>query len=227
MNYIKKGLLLIFIFSLLIGGDRIAVATKVIGSVEYVRGKDFAKSVKKGHIIESGDKITTAKGGFVALLFIDDKSALKVKENSEVIISGNKNNRAIAKRIGLKGGTIRAQVGKKQNRDFIVQTTVSVASVKGTDFWVVSDNNNGDSVIGIEGVIQLTNKIKYFNNILSIDIPSGITGLATKDGQLQSFNTDPKTIPKDPSGDNIGNQKLKIEFKDANGKKKTLVIEYK
>jgi hypothetical protein len=223
MNYIKKGLLLIFIFSLLIGGDRIAVATKVIGSVEYVRGKDFAKSVKKGHIIESGDKITTAKGGFVALIFIDDKSALKVKENSEVIISGNKNNQAIAKRIGLKGGTIRAQVGKKQNRDFIVQTTVSVASVKGTDFWVVSDNNNGDSVIGIEGVIQLTNKISGDK----IDIPSGITGLATKDGQLQSFNTDPKTIPKDPSGDNIGNQKLKIEFKDANGKKKTLVIEYK
>ena len=223
MNYIKKGLLLIFIFSLLIGGDRIAVATKVIGSVEYVRGKDFAKSVKKGHIIESGDKITTAKGGFVALLFIDDKSALKVKENSEVIISGNKNNRAIAKRIGLKGGTIRAQVGKNQNRDFIVQTTVSVASVKGTDFWVVSDNNNGDSVIGIEGVIQLTNKISGDK----IDIPSGITGLATKDGQLQSFNTDPKTIPKDPSGDNIGYQKLKIEFKDANGKKKTLVIEYK
>jgi len=223
MNYIKKGLLLIFIFSLLIGGDRIAVATKVIGAVEYVRGKDFAKSVKKGHIIESGDKITTAKGGFVALIFIDDKSALKVKENSEVIISGNKNNRAIAKRIGLKGGTIRAQVGKKQNRDFIVQTTVSVASVKGTDFWVVSDNKNGDSVIGIEGVIQLTNKISGDK----IDIPSGITGLATKDGQLQSFNTDPKTIPKDPSGDNIGNQKLKIEFKDANGKKKTLVIEYK
>ena len=223
MNYLKKGLLLIFIFSLLIGGDRIAVATKVIGSVEYVRGKDFAKSVKKGHIIESGDKITTAKGGFVALIFIDDKSALKVKENSEVIISGNKNNRAIAKRIGLKGGTLRAQVGKEQNRDFIVQTTVSVASVKGTDFWVVSDNNNGDSVIGIEGVIQLTNKISGDK----IDIPSGITGLSTKDGQLQSFNTDPKTIPKDPSGDNIGNQKLKIEFKDANGKKKTLVIEYK
>ena len=223
MNYLKKGLLLIFIFSLLIGGDRIAVATKVIGSVEFVRGKDFPKSVKKGHIIESGDKITTAKGGFVALIFIDDKSALKVKENSEVIISGNKNNRAIAKRIGLKGGTLRAQVGKEQNRDFIVQTTVSVASVKGTDFWVVSDNNNGDSVIGIEGVIQLTNKISGDK----IDIPIGITGLSTKDGQLQSFNTDPKTIPKDPSGDNIGNQKLKIEFKDANGKKKTLVIEYK
>ena len=62
----------------------------MIGSVEFVRGKDFAKSLNKGHIVESGDMITTGKSGFVALLFIDDKSALKIKENTEVIISGNK-----------------------------------------------------------------------------------------------------------------------------------------
>ena len=93
--------------------------------------------------------------------------------------------------------------------------------MKGTDFWVISDKNNGDSIIGIEGVIQLTNKIS--GNI--IDIPSGITGLSTKDGKLQSYKTDPKTIPQDPSGKG-GNQKLRIEFKDASGKKKALVIEY-
>ena len=221
MQLFKIGLSLVLIFSLLYGGERIAVATKVIGSVEFVRGKDFPKSLNKGHIIESGDMVTTGKGGFVAMLFIDDKSALKIKENTEVIISGNKNNRAIAKRIGLKTGTLRAQIGKQQNRDFNVQTSVSVASVKGTDFWVISDKNNGDSIIGIEGVIQLTNKIS--GNI--IDIPSGITGLSTKDGKLQSYKTDPKTIPQDPSGKE-GNQKLRIEFKDASGKKKVLVIEY-
>ena len=222
MKFFKTGLSLIFIFSLLFGGEKIAVATKVIGSVEFVRGKDFAKSLNKGHIVESGDMISTGKGGFVALLFIDDKSALKIKENSEAIISGNKNNRAISKRIGLKGGTIRAQIGKQQNRDFSVETSVSVASVKGTDFWVVSDKNDGDSIIGIEGVIQLTNKIS--GNI--IDVPSGITGLSTKDGKLQSYSTDPKTIPQDPSGNEGSNQKLRIEFKDASGKKKILVIEY-
>ena len=221
MQFFKTLLSLVFIFSLLYSGERIAVATKVIGSVEFVRGKGFSKSLNKGHIVESGDLITTGKGGFVALLFIDDKSALKIKENTEVIISGNKKNQAIAKQIGLKGGTIRAQKGKKQNRDFDVQTAVSVASVKGTDFWVISDKNNGDSIIGIEGVIQLTNKIS--GNI--IDIPSGITGLSTKDGKLQSYKTDPKTIPQDPSGKG-GNQKLRIEFKDASGKKKALVIEY-
>ena len=47
MILFKKIFFTFLIYSILIGGDRIAVATKVIGSVEFVRGKDFAKSLKK------------------------------------------------------------------------------------------------------------------------------------------------------------------------------------
>ena len=143
-----------------------------------------------------------------------------LKRNKEIV--GNNKNQAIAKRISLMDGTLRAQVEKQRNKDFIIQTSVSVASVKGTDFWIISDKSKGDSIIGIEGVIQLTNKIS--GEI--IDITSGITGLSSNDGQLESYNTDPKTIPNDPSGDDRVNQKLRIEFIDASGKKKTLVIEY-
>ena len=222
MILFKKIFFIFLIFSFLIGSDRIAVATKVIGSVEFVRGKGFAKSLKKGHIIESGDILKTKKGGFVAILFIDDKSALKIKENTELEIVGNNKNQTIAKRISLMNGTVRAQVEDQRNKDFVVQTSVSVASVKGTDFWMISDKSKGDSIIGIEGVIQLANKIS--GEI--IDITSGITGLSSNNGQLESYNTDPKTIPSDPSGDDNDSQKIKIEFMDASGKKKTLVIEY-
>ena len=222
MILFKKIFFTFLIFSFLIGSNRIAVATKVIGSVEFVRGKGFAKSLKKGHIIESGDILKTKKGGFVAILFIDDKSALKIKENTELEIVGNNKNQTIAKRISLMNGTVRAQVEDQRNKDFVVQTSVSVASVKGTDFWMISDKSKGDSIIGIEGVIQLANKIS--GEI--IDITSGITGLSSNNGQLESYNTDPKTIPSDPSGDDNDSQKIKIEFMDASGKKKTLVIEY-
>ena len=222
MILFKKIFFIFLIFSFLIGSDRIAVATKVIGSVEFVRGKGFAKSLKKGHIIESGDILKTKKGGFVAILFIDDKSALKIKENTELEIVGNNKNQAIAKRISLMNGTVRAQIEDQRNKDFVVQTSVSVASVKGTDFWMISDKSKGDSIIGIEGIIQLANKIS--GEI--IDITSGITGLSSNNGQLESYNTDPKTIPSDPSGDDNDSQKIKIEFMDASGKKKTLVIEY-
>lgn len=222
MILFKKIFFTFFIFSFLIGSDRIAVATKVIGSVEFVRGKGFAKSLKKGHIIESGDILKTKKGGFVAILFIDDKSALKIKENTELEIVGNNKNQTIAKRISLMNGTVRAQVEDQRNKHFVVQTSVSVASVKGTDFWMISDKSKGDSIIGIEGVIQLANKIS--GEI--IDITSGITGLSSNNGQLESYNTDPKTIPSDPSGDDSDSQTIRIEFMDASGKKKTLVIEY-
>ena len=222
MIFFKKIFFTFFIFSFLIGSDRIAVATKVIGSVEFVRGKGFAKSLKKGHIIESGDILKTKKGGFVAILFIDDKSALKIKENTELEIVGNNKNQTIAKRISLMNGTVRAHVEDQRNKDFVIQTSVSVASVKGTDFWMISDKSKGDSIIGIEGVIQLANKIS--GEI--IDITSGITGLSSNNGQLESYNTDPKTIPSDPSGDDSDSQTIRIEFMDASGKKKTLVIEY-
>ena len=93
--------------------------------------------------------------------------------------------------------------------------------MKGTDFWVISNKSN-DSLIGLDGIVE-------FSNIISgqlLEITSGKTGISSLSGDLQSFTTDPKSIPDDPS-DNKGNQKLEIEFEDASGNKKTLVIKYK
>ena len=51
---------------------------------------------------------------------------------------------------------VRATV-TKQNTDFVIQTPTSVASVKGTDFWLITNPETGDQIIGIEGIIGLTN----------------------------------------------------------------------
>ncbi|MEA1882024.1 MAG: FecR family protein [Candidatus Marinimicrobia bacterium] len=210
-------------FAIVLGGDRIAIATKVIGSVHYTRGNGVSKILKKGHIFESGDILKTDNDGFAALIFIDDKSALKIKENSALTISGKRGARAIAKEIKMESGTIRAQVGKQKKGDFIIRTSVSVASVKGTDFWLISDKKAGDTVIGLEGTVLLLNQLSGD----ALDITSGLTGFSSTSGSVQSFKTDPKTIPEDPTGGQTGEHQLKIEFKDASGKKKTLIIEYK
>ncbi len=49
MRLKQIGMSLLFI-SVILGGDRIAIVTKVIGSVNYTRGNDASKSLKKGHI---------------------------------------------------------------------------------------------------------------------------------------------------------------------------------
>ena len=60
----------------------------------------------------------------------------------------------------------------------------------------------------------------------TLNITSGITGFSTQDGAIQSFKTDPKTIPNDPTAGEGDDKKLEIEFKDASGKRKTLIIKY-
>ena len=91
MNFSFKNIILIvlFILSNLVYANKIAVATKVNGMAEIMKvgSKEF-KNLRPGSILEDGDKIRTGKSGFVAIIFIDDKSTLKIKENSEAVITG-------------------------------------------------------------------------------------------------------------------------------------------
>ena len=210
-------LLLCFAFA----GEKIAIITKIIGKAEYVRKDKLPKNLKRGFIIESGDEISTKKGAFVALVFIDDRSALKIREKSQIVINGKKNARIINKKINLNNGTIRAQV--KTSKNFLVQTSVSVASVKGTDFWVISNDKIGDSIIGLEGLVSLSNRISGEK----IDIKKGTTGMSTNDGSLQIFKSDPKNTPLDLVQSEGQDKKLEIIFNDFSGKQKKLIIDYK
>ena len=204
-----------------IAGEKIAIVTKIVGKAEYVRKKEAPKDLNRGFIIESGDEILTKQDAFVALVFIDDRSALKIKEKSRIVVNGKKNAKKISKKINLNNGTMRAQVNS--NRDFLVQTSVSVASVKGTDFWVISDDKTGDSIIGLEGIVTLLNRISGEK----IDIKPGITGISSKDGSLQSIKSDPKDIPIDLAQSADQEKKLEIILNDSSGKQKKLIIDYK
>tara|TARA_B100002052_G_C15822681_1_gene571341 strand:- start:14 stop:682 length:669 start_codon:yes stop_codon:yes gene_type:complete len=222
MTLVKKSILtLSILLCFTYAGEKIAIVTKIIGKAEYIRGQNSSKSLNRGLIIESGDVISTFKGGFVALIFIDDKSALKIKEKTKIIVNAKKGSRKISKKINLTNGTVRAQVEK--NKDFIIQTSVSVASVKGTDFWVISDKKIGDSVIGLQGTVSLSNRISGEK----IDISAGITGISSTNGSLQSFKSDPKNTPIDLDQSDNEDKKLEIIFKDSAGKKKKLIIDYK
>ena len=222
MTLVKKSILTVStLLCFTYAGEKIAIVTKIIGKAEYIRGQNSSKSLNRGLIIESGDVISTFKGGFVALIFIDDKSALKIKEKTKITVNGKKGSRKISKKINLTNGTVRAQVEK--NKDFIIQTSVSVASVKGTDFWVISDKKIGDSVIGLQGTVSLSNRISGEK----IDISAGITGISSTNGSLQSFKSDPKNTPIDLDQSDKEDKKLEIIFKDSAGKKKKLIIDYK
>ena len=105
-----KYVLLVCVLNLSIAfANKIAVATKIKGLVEImpVGKKDFTK-LNPGTILSDGDKIRTGSKGFAAIIFIDDKSTLKLKEDSEAAITGQRSAASISKKINMDSGTVRA-----------------------------------------------------------------------------------------------------------------------
>lgn len=221
----KKFLLIILLFNInqTVFAQRIAIATKSLGSVEIEKKeKPGFNKLKAGTILDDGDRIRTGPDGFALIIFIDDKSQLKIKEESEVTITGKKIASTISKNIRMDNGTVRAQVNKQRKGEFVIQSTTSVASVKGTDFWFIANSDDGDMLIGIEGIVDLFNVVSG----LSVDVTAGNTGTSDDSGNLDVGPTNQNTVPDDPSDteEDSGNQ-IEIEFEGPNGEIKKLLID--
>jgi len=221
----KKFLLVILLFNLnqAVFAQRIAIATKSLGSVEIEKKeKPGFNMLKAGTILNDGDRIRTGSDGFALIIFIDDKSQLKIKEESEVTITGKKIASTISKNIRMDNGTVRAQVNKQRKGEFVIQSTTSVASVKGTDFWFIANSEEGDMLIGIEGIVDLFNVVSGLN----VDVTAGNTGTSDDSGNLDVDPTNQNTVPDDPSDteEDSGNQ-IEIEFEGPNGEIKKLLID--
>ena len=144
-----------------------------------------------------------------------------MKENSEVVISGQISSSSISKKINMDIGTVRATI-KKQNTEFVIQTPTSVASVKGTDFWLVTNPGTGDEIIGLEGIVGLTNS----ETGQEIDVSEGMSGISTPGGSLGLQETDQSSIPDDPSEEIEGPSEIRIYMEGPNGEQKVLIIDY-
>ncbi|NOZ75498.1 MAG: FecR domain-containing protein [FCB group bacterium] len=223
-NHLPLIIIAALVINPLLGASKIAVATKVQGKVDFVKNGNVKRnSLKQGTILEDGDKIYTGASGFVAVVFIDDKSMIKIKEDTELEITGKRSNASISKKINMEMGTIRAMVSKQRKGEFVVETPTSVASVKGTDFWVISNPFTGDMLLGLDGLVNFTNLLTG----QSIDIGAGFTGNSTPDGSLNSGETDPGTIPEDPDeAEGAGESTLRITLEGPDGTQKVLIIHY-
>ena len=221
-KHIIISLLVLMWCSPLESAAKIAVTTKVSGTVDIERaGSSGLSALKPGTILSDGDRIITGKNGFTALIYIDDKSMVKITGNTEVIIKGTRSAGSIAKQVNIDHGTLRAQIHKQRKGDFVIQSSTSVASVKGTDFWMISDPVTGDILIGLEGLVNLTNLISGESS----DVGAGTTGTSTPDGSVETSETNPDNIPVDPDEGGTPTNQIEIELEGPDGEIKTLLID--
>ncbi|RMF58061.1 MAG: hypothetical protein D6748_09775 [Calditrichaeota bacterium] len=216
-------LLIILIFlslGCLYAQDQVAVVIKVRGIVKITPSKSTqSRQVKKGEVLKDGDKLETGAGAYCAIKFLDDKSLLRIKEKSVCVIEGKREEDKIEKNIFVEIGSFFASLFKPKG-SFRVTTPTSVASVKGTQFWVVQFGQSGEThVICLDGVVEVK------NNAGKVLVGAGQTAIVTSRNRMPTVQlTRDGEIPSDDE-DSGGSRTLDIEFQNSNGETKTLRIE--
>lgn len=194
----------------------IAFVLKVVGAASIKTADQDWAVLKKGSRVQSGDRIRTQENALVSLVFLDDKTMMKIRANSDVEIKGEKKEKGISKELYVSVGELWSKV-TPNGAGFRVQTPSGVAAVKGTEFYTVVDNLGQTFIFGVEGLVQLLNEL---GDVL---VGKGQMGFSKK-GEKPSSSTG-GNIPDWALADE--EQDLDIEFQNSEGQKKTLKIRFK
>lgn len=203
------------------GTKSIAVTAKIKGKTEHkVAGGDYAPNLKRGKQISDKDWVRTQDDGYIALMFIDDKSLLKLRENTELEIKAVRSGAGLDKSIQMSFGKLKAEISPQFSGVFTISTPTSVASVKGTTFWIIS-TPEGDQFIGIDGVVVVTNN----QSGETVTVTVGQTATSNADGTIDVQPTPEGGVPDDPGEDDEGNQ-LRIRLENPEGETKEVIIDF-
>ncbi|MCF7807003.1 MAG: FecR family protein [Candidatus Marinimicrobia bacterium] len=175
--------------------DKVAVISRVQGDVllQKAEAMDYDQAVVMGTILETNDQIKV-NDGFAVMLLLDDKSQVKLRENTEVAITMVEDLSGSAYHVRLDYGQALTKYTKGADFEFQLHTPTSVASIKGTEFWTISDPEEGDNVIVLEGVVDVMNNLTGMISTAG----AGETVNSTTDGYIQTDPTEEGSIPEDP-----------------------------
>lgn len=197
----------------------VALVIKAQGKVQINKSSNGQwQAANRGLRVDGGNQIRTGDAALAALVFTDDKSLLKVRANSSVVINGKREQNRLAKTIFMEAGQLWAKVTKGQS-EFRVETPSGVAAVKGTEFYGILDDAGIFFIFCTDGIVEL------FNRLGRVLVERGYTGSCSVNDAPQSNPTDLSQLP-DWGNDGDQNGEIEIEFQDDSGNRKKLKIQY-
>lgn len=196
-------------------GKDIAFLLKSVGNVQ-VSGAQRGdwRSARKGERLNSGYVLRTGDNSLASVVFTDDKSMMKIRENSNVTIRGERKQGGILKRLQLGFGQLWAKV-TRQRGEMLVETPSGIAAVKGTEFYVLLDEAGNTIVFCMDGLMQLLNRFG------SVSVAAGEQGFS--DGSNPPTSGPASNAPQWGQADEGGSD-LELEFQDSDGNIKRLRI---
>jgi hypothetical protein len=196
--------------------EEVAFVLKITGEARVKTGNADWTLLKKGMRLHNQDMIRTGANALVAIVFLDDKTMMKIHADSEVKIVTNKTDKGLHKRIIMEMGQMWSKVVPGRG-GFQLETPSGVAAVKGTEFYGLLDENGQTVIIGIEGIVELINELG------SVLVKKGETGRSAK-GSVPTVGA--TTGFEDWASDDQV-QELDLEFQNDTGVTKHLKIKYK
>ena len=176
-----------------LSGESIARLIKAEGKVNFKRMgmATFSEKASLGTAVNNGDAIDVGENGFAVIMYLDDKTVLKVHQNTQFEFLDTQNTRTI----NLEFGTILNDVQREgRTKTFRIQTPISVASVKGTKFAAIVSQTGVDQFIGKEGLFEVMNMISGE----SVSVGPGQKAISNATGNLLQAPAAPGEYPPDP-----------------------------
>ena len=157
---------------------------------------------------------------------------------------GSVDKRSIIKQVNVADGNVKFEVSKQSGNEFTIITPTSVATVKGTDFWLESDEDDGDRFFGLSGLVS----VKNIESNIILQLTRNTTVVSEPDGKINIKKTDPNDFKKlqrlelgageidenefqesilEQQGENVPEGEIKIQLDDGSGSLKEIIIKYK
>ena len=254
-NSISITILLIILYITVLFSEEVAVVTKNNGNTKYKKfsANLFKNKINPGMELFNQDLLSTGNDGFIMFAYLDDGSLIKVHKNSKVFVNGEVKNNIINKDIIIDDGFIKFDINKQKQNEFKVVTPTSVASVKGTVFYLDSKKTK-DVFYGLEGIVEILNlesnsisnltqnkkitssvdgtlivedlKIQDIQYIQQVQMESGIDLDEIESIDFDDSGNENDNSDSDMAESNNSIQEVIITFTNSSGEQKKLIIKY-
>jgi len=201
----------------------VGLLSKVILDVTHRTGaNDWAKAVR-GQTLLSGDMIKTGAQS-LAIIKLKDNSLVRVREYTELTVTGGVENEAFSKDVSIERGVIGFIVPKqKAGEEFRFRSPTSVASIRGTGGAMTVGED--DTVTVVEGSVGVENLISS----TTVVVGEGFTGISRRDGSIEAR---PSTRAERELAEGMLRsedqpRQLKLQLRNSQGETQELIIDYK
>lgn len=199
----------------------VAFLFKTNGKIQIKRANGTAwRNARRGVRLNSGDNIRTGDRSLAALLFTDDKSLMKIRSRSDVVVHGERRKAALIKRVYMEVGEVFVSV-KKQNVVFRLETPTGVAAVKGTAFSAVYDQVKKEfTVYAFTGIVELINQ---YGSVL---VNAGMRGISRENQapSARKMSDSEKQRYQDETEVQEKLNELEIRYKKPDGTEESIKI---